>query len=156
MGVTEKDLQEATQAVLQGMIQFAPESVVINDWTVLDTSISMSPFVIIENSDDFVSQQDTFSAQTTYTLRFWLLVALANTDWKTASDNFRDVRQAVVDTFNGGGRALGGTMDGINVRRIMQLTPIGQLFPPDIDPDITPNATPDYVTQYLGLEVEIF
>lgn len=155
MSITEKQLQEGAQATLQGLDEIAPESVVINDWDVLDRPMVMSPFVIIENSNDFASTQDTLSPETTYTLRFWLLVGLANSDWKTASDTFRDVRQEIVDAFNGGGRSL-GALDGVNARRLVSLTPIGQLYPPDIDPEMVPNATPDYIAQYLGLEVELF
>lgn len=155
MSVTELQLQEGVQQVLRDMDVLAPQSIVINDWSVLDNSLAMSPYVIIENSDTFASVQDTVSPVTTYVLRLWLLVALANTDWKTASDSFRDIRQMIVDMFNSGGRALGG-IDSINVRRVVELTPIGQLYPPDIDPELVPQATPDYIAQYIGLEVELF
>jgi hypothetical protein len=157
MSVTEKQLQEGAQSVLQAISDFAPESIVINDWDVLNRPLAMSPFVIIENSDDFVSTQDVPSEETTYTLRFWLLVALANSNWKDASDAFRDIRQVVVDAFNEGGRSLNITStNGINARRLVGITPIGQLYAPDIDPELTPSATPDYIAQYLGLEVDLF
>jgi len=155
MAATELQLQEGAQTVLQGIEGLQPISVVVNDWSILDRPMVDAPFVLIVNADDFNSTQVTVTATTGYTLRLWLIVALANADWKAAYDEFRDYRQQIIDKFNeeGTNRSLGG-LDGVNVTRIFSISDIGYIYPPNVDPDNQPDTIPDYVAQFIGLEIE--
>jgi len=154
MAVSEQTIQEAIQDTIQALAAFADDSVVINDWTILDGSLSGSPFVIIVNADEFDSTQDNSAGADNFTIKLWLIESLSNTSWKDAYDNFRDHRQAIITAMKDGARSPGGA--GVDVRRVRSDGPIGFIYPVGIDPEHQPDALPDYVAQYIALEVEEF
>ena len=157
MAVSEKTIQEAFQTILQALSIFEDNDVVINDWSVLDISTDNAPYVIIENSDDWSSRRDNVTATDDWRIPFTLAVKLGAETWKTALDNFRDARQAILDTMNADGTARSaGGQAGVDIQVIRPDGPKGYIYSPDVDPEQQPYATPLFVSQRMILEVKEF
>jgi hypothetical protein len=157
MTATELQLQQGLQAVVQGLDEFDDRDVVINDWAVLDRPVSEAPFLVFINADEFDSRQVTMTATTGYTVKAWLIVYLGGREWEDAYNEFRDVRQAIIDKFNAVGTArTAGGIDGVNVPRIYNLSEIGFIYAQGQDPELTPDALPEYLAQMIAFEVEQF
>jgi len=155
MAVTEQTLQEAFRDAFRALNRFEDLDVTINDWSVLDIATVNAPYIIIENSDDWESLQQTTTTTNNYRLPFTLFVKLAADNWKTALDNFRDVRQAVIDACADTGRSAFGNA-GVQVTRLRPEGPMGYVYPNDIDPEQVPYATPLFLSQRIIAEVNEF
>jgi len=155
MAVSELTIQEAFQSALQALSRFEDSDVVINSWEVLDQSTDNAPYVIIENSDDWDSLQETVTVTNNYRLPFTLVVKLAADTWTIAMNNFRDTRQAIIDAFTGSGRSAFGQA-GVYVQRIRPDGPIGYIYSPDVDPEQQPYATPLFVSQRIIADIVQF
>lgn len=155
MTATELQLQEAIQDVIQELDYFEDEDVTINDWSVLDWPLVQSPYFVIITADNFDSLQDVITASTSYDIKAMLIVGLADKDWHDAYNEFRDIRQDIIDKFNavGTARSAGG-IEGVNIRNIRNLSDVGFIYPQGVDPELSPDATPDYLIQMFGFVVE--
>jgi hypothetical protein len=144
--MTEKAIQEGLQDVFQGMDEFANEDVVINDYSPFDLSTANAPYIIIENSDEFESTQDSFAEVTTWNIP-WVLVERF-TDWNETQANFRTRRQAIIDKFNseGNSRSAGGVA-GVNIRTIRTVTPILEWYSPDVAENQRGETFPVFIFQ---------
>lgn len=73
---------------------FETNDVVINDWSILDGPSENSPYILIENSDQF----DTDNLQTEGTILwripFWIINRFV--DWKTSLSSFQSYRDSVL------------------------------------------------------------
>src|SRR3990172_3587395 len=155
MAVSEQTIQEAFQSALQALSRFEDSDIVINNFEVLAQSPDTAPYVIIENSDDWESLQETVTVTNNSRLPFTLVVKLAADTWTVAMNNFRDTRQAIKDAFTGSGRSAFG-QDGVYVQRIRPDGPIGYIYSPDVDPDQQPYATPLFVSQRIIADIVQF
>ena len=153
--MTEKLVQEGIQAVIRAMDEFGNADVRINDWDFLDGPISDAPYVMIENSDDFDSKQDTTSANTVWQIPVNLLERYV--DWKQSMTDFRDRRQALIDKFNevGSARAANG-LASTTTDRIYPESPIGFRFLEYLDPELRDEQEPVFIEQRLLFQVEEF
>jgi len=128
MAQTEKAAQEGLQTLIQAMPEFLNASVTINDWSVLDGSAQASPFVIIENSDDFDARQQTVSPETDWYIPCWLVVTF--TDWKPTLDILRDMRQALIGMLNTDANRALSIPEGMIMNRIRSAIPITPMYDP--------------------------
>ena len=144
--MTEKAIQEGLQDVFQGMDEFANEDVVINDYSPFDLSSANAPYIIIENSDEFESTQDSYAEVTTWNIP-WVLVERF-TNWNETQGNFRKRRQAIIDKFNSGGnaRSAGGVV-GVNIKIIRTVTPILEWYAPDVADNQRGETFPAFIFQ---------
>ncbi len=150
--MSEKAIQEAMQDAFQAMAAFGDADVVINDWTILDQSSLNGPYVIIENSDEWGSTQDTSQEINLWHIPFILIERFI--EWSTTLDAFRDSRQAIVDAVNAGTfRSAGGT-SGVNIRNIRPGGDIDYLYDQYIEPGMQANMLPVFVVQTIIAEVE--
>lgn len=123
--MSESSIQTAIQTILRATSQLADASVVINDWSILDDAFTGSPWAVIQNADDFDAPQE-INTNVTWSERVTLMQAF--TDWSTALNAFRDLRQAVIDQVNSTtGRSLGG-MSGMQVRTIRAGSPVRPFY----------------------------
>jgi len=148
---TELQIQNGMKASILGITKyFDAGTAVINEDTFLDESIYRMPAVNILNSDEFISRQDTTTATGSYSTIVLLYIEF--TDWKTSQNQFRDVRQAIIDEFNtvGTARSAGG-LDGVTINQISSGGPIIGISWNDND-----QTLPVYLMQPLVFEVELF
>jgi hypothetical protein len=155
--MTEKAVMEGIQDTIQSISNFASSDVVINDWTVLDASGQNAPYVIIENSDIWSSMQGTLEEVNRWEIIVNLIYYLADTDWTTGMNGFRDTRQAILDAFNavGTGRSAGG-LEATDIERIRAETPITYMYPDGVDPEFEPDAMPIFAAQSMVFEAMEF
>lgn len=151
--MSEKQLQEGIRDVIRAMDGFANADVVINDYGVFDLSSQKAPYIIIENSDDFVSTQDGYGAVTVWSPKLCLIVRFDK--WKTTQDEFRDYRQALLDEFNGHGnaRSAGGVED-LNIKVLRTSSPILEWYSPDLEENQQPGTFPVFLIQFFTFEAE--
>lgn len=93
--MSESSLTTALQKELQTLTSvFSSTDVVINDWSILDGPSENSPYILIENSDQF----DTNNLQTDGTILwripFWIINRFI--DWKTSLPSFQSYRDSVL------------------------------------------------------------
>lgn len=94
--MSESAAQTAIQTALQALSDFADADVVINDWSVLDQSKAHAPYVIIETADAF--EGGAVTGATRWEIVLNLFVSFD--DWTQAKNDFRDVRQAIIDAVD--------------------------------------------------------
>lgn len=152
---TEKQIQEAVQTALLSMSEFDAGDVTINDFDVMDKAADNAPYAIIMNSENFDSRQDTKTVTGTWNVQIRLVVKLAELTWKTALDNFRDARQAIVDKIAGSVRS-GNTLPGLDIKRVYAGGGLNFIYDGYVDAETLANATPAFVSQDLILESELF
>jgi len=150
--MSELSIQNAIKTMLQGMSEFADGDVVINDWSILDDPNANAPYALIETADDFVSNQNSFTPETTWHIRLTLVERFE--DWETTYNNLRTRRQAVIDEFNevGGNRSPGG--GAVVCTSIRNGSAILPLFNPNIPQPQRANSDPIFISQLILLEVE--
>lgn len=148
--MSEYTIQQGIQTFIQSMSEFADADVVINDWSLLDQSTTLAPYVIIENSDDFKTMWRTKSAEASWNIPITLLEAFS--DWKTTLDNFRTRRQAILDAFD----TSPGAVPGLTVDTIRNDGAIGQVYAAYMTPEQAANALPVFLSQRIILEAQEF
>ena len=158
MAVSEQTIQEAIQDALQAMSEFSDSDITINSWTFLDNSTQAGPFVVIENSDNFVSRQQTVTAINNFEIPFTLFDAVDAVNDATTLNSFRDHRQAILDACNteGGTVRTAGGLAGIMITEIRNDGPITPWFDPTIPTEQLPWASPLYLYQRMLLSCEEF
>lgn len=152
--MSEATIQSGLQTAIQAMSEFASADVVINDWGILDQSTGNAPYVLIENSDDFSSEQDTQEPVTVWSIPITLIEAF--TDWETSLNNLRTRRQAIIDKINSSDIRTAGGLEATNIRRIYNdgpITPVEERGMSDIEREY---AVPVFLTQRIILEAEEF
>lgn len=152
----EKTAQEFLQSWFQDMGDFEWDSVVINDYSIFDSSKANGAFLIIENSDTFISRQETASAQTQWDIPVIIVQPYSfseNSDQSTF-DDFRDARQAIINKANDrtGNRTVG---DGAHIVDIRSGTPVINWYAAGSDPG-TPGTFPIYLIQQIIMALETF
>ena len=147
---TEKQIQEGVQnALLEITDYFGVGDVTINDQSFLDAPSHNNNYIAILNSDDVAADQGNISQRGSF--RMPLFLACPYFRQTESENNFRDVRQAIVNKFNGVGKAVtAGGLEGIQAKRI------------DTDPkayitaDDDPEAVSVMIIQTLYLVFEHF
>jgi len=136
------------------MSELKSNSVVINDWSVLDSPVSNAPYVIISISQDFTAVQDTMSPVTTWNIN--VLVVVPFVDWTTSLKSIGDIRQAMIDAMNeiGTNRSAGG-YDDVNIVTIRNLTGVVPDYPPYTKDEDVGNVLPLNLTQPLNFETKV-
>lgn len=149
MTITEKQLQEGIQAIIQALPEFGTDSVTINDDVYLDGSLNQSPFVNILNSDTLASMDGVeapFTPSDTYEIP--VIVYVAFVDWKATGNEFRDIRQAIVTGFKTAAARSCNGLAGVQIRTIRAEGPVtGVTYSEQQGPVI-----PVYLTQSLIFE----
>ena len=74
--MSEVTIQAAVQDTLQAMAAFAAADIVINDWSILDSSTFAAPYVIIRTADSVTSRQDTMTPNTRWQIPVTLFEAV--------------------------------------------------------------------------------
>lgn len=154
----EADLMSGLQGVLQGMAEFSAPDVVVNNWTVLDQAgaAADAPFAILMTADSFESRMDTAVSQDTWQLPVRFYVAFD--DWASALTAYRNLRDAVLATFNDpatNARSLGG-IEGVSVNVIRADGPVTPYYLVYTPSDQVPEATPSWLYQDVVFELETF
>lgn len=152
--MSEYTIQQGIQTAIQAMTEFADTDVFINNWDWLDQSSANAPYVNIENSDDFTSDQVTQSANTVWNIPVNLIEAFS--DWDTTLNNFRTRRQAIIDKINSGTVRTAGGLAATNVRRVRNDGSIYYIYDKNIPDDQLRDALPSFIGQRLILETEEF
>lgn len=155
---TQKTIQEAIQDGLQAMTDFDDADVTINDWDVLDQGIGASPYCIIQNADDWASEQQTMTATGTWNIPVDLVVKVDIQTWSTALNAFRDTLDNIITAVNsttGTIRSAGNTA-GVDIKRVRPAGGIGYIYDRYIPPEQQNEATPAFVYQTLIFETELF
>lgn len=147
---TEKAMQEGVQtALLEITDYFGVGDVTINDMSFLDSPSFNNNYVAILNSDDVAAEQGNISQRGSF--RMPLYLACPYDREKESENNFRDVRQAIVDKFNEVGTAVtAGGLEGVRVDRI-ETDPRAY-----ITADDDPEAVSVMIVQNLYLVFELF
>lgn len=155
MAYTEKQIQEGLQVILRSMEVFDDPCVVINDWRLLDQSNQDAPYAIIVTADTFDSRQDTRTATNNYDVP--IVIAVRFSEWSTSLNELRDVRQAILDTFNTTGTSrAAGLSEGITIDRIYSASPITPYYDKFLSSEQQAVSDPVFVTQEIILEVRQF
>lgn len=144
--MSEKQLQESLQTSLRTLTGWNAVKVVINDWRILDGSVTGAPYAIIETADGFSSNQLAMIPVINWQIPVTLFVAFK--DWGEAYNRFRDLRQAVIDEI----AASGDFANQYLVNTIRNDGLIGEWIDPYQNADANP--MPIYVMQRLILEIE--
>jgi hypothetical protein len=153
--MSEQTVMEGIQTVIRALSEFSNSDVTINDWDVLDAAGANAPYFIIENSDTWNSIQGAPTAESNWEIVGNLIYYLADTDWVTGMNGFRDARQAIINAFNAAGNARSaGGLEATNIERIRAETPITYIFPHGIDPEFDTEAVPVFAAQSMVFEVE--
>lgn len=152
--MSEKTLQEGIQESIQAMTEFGNADVIINDWSFIDQPRENAPVVLIEDSDTFLSRQDSQTANERWDIPINLFEAFQQYDggWKPTLDNFRDRRQAIVEKIRGTIRSPGGGSVTIDViRNDSSITPYYDAY---VTEENIAEAIPIYIYQRIILECE--
>lgn len=151
--MSEKALQEGIQDAIQAMTEFAAADVVINDWSLLDQSRENAPYVLIEDSDSFVSRQDSQTSTDRWDIPINLFEAFQQNagGWKPTLDNLRDRRQAIVDKMRDAFRSPEGSTTIDVIRNDSAIIPYYDQYLTEAN---MPEAIPVYIYQRIILECE--
>ena len=152
--MSEANIQSGIKTALQAMTEFEDADIVVNDWGILDQSSLSAPYVIIEDADDFTSDQDTETPKNLWSMPITLIERF--TDWTTTLNNLRTRRQAIIDKINSGTVRSAGGLAGTNLRRVRNDGPIGRIYPAYIPEGQAQDALPAFLSQRIILEVEAF
>ncbi len=148
---TELQLQTGIRETLLEIDEyFDKETVRINDSTYLDQSIHNMPGFEIITADDFTSRQDAPTATGQWLIIGMLYIGFKN--WDSSYNEFRDVRQAIIDKFNEVGTSRSAALNGTTINEIRNGSPIEPLV---YDPQDT-QGTPVYLRQVILFDVELF
>jgi len=150
--MTEKAIVEGLQDVLQAMSEFDNDEVLINDFAVLDQTMSGGRRVIFETSDDFRSLQNTSTPNTFWSIKLWLVEVFDG--WETTLNAIRDGRQAIIDQINSDDHRSANGIEATTVNELRSQTPILPWFDPFLDPELYQEAEPLYLYQIFILETE--
>lgn len=143
---------EGLQGAAQELAILSDADVVINDFSVFDQWVGLSPYLIIGSSDQFEARRDSSAAQTTWTIGATLIEQFV--DWKTSLDNLRDHRQLIINKWNADDHRTAGGLSGVDVRVIRSETPILPWFYPY--QENTQETFPVFLYQDWGIDVEEF
>ncbi|RJX17541.1 MAG: hypothetical protein C4575_12930 [Desulforudis sp.] len=152
--MSEYAIQLGIQAAIQAMSEFTDADVVINDWSFLDKSSANAPYVLIEDSDDFDSEQNTQEPETVWNIPINLIEAFS--DWDTTLNNFRTRRQAILDKINSDTVRTAGGLEATNVRRVRNDGKIYHIYDKNISDEELRQASPSFIGQRIILETEEF
>lgn len=153
---SEQEIQEGIQASVREIdTYFQRDSVVINDWTILDRPVSEGSFFNIMTASTFRSRKDTAAEQEFWDIPGMLVVPFV--DWNETMILFRDVRQAILDKFNevGTSRSAGG-LEGCTITEIRSGGPVTPAYLAYTDPANRADELPQYLTQLMTFAVETF
>lgn len=144
--MSEAALQLSLKATLESLPLENKLTVVINDWHILDGSLTNAPYALIETADSFSVQQDRMIPVINWQIPVTLFVKFD--DWGSTYNELRDIRQAVLDEI--ADNAEFATCYLVNTVR--SDTQIGEWYDPH--QSIDANALPVFVTQRLVLDIE--
>ena len=154
--MSELGVAEGIQSVVQDVSDyFIADSVVINDWSILDREVSQGPFLNIITADDFRNRQPTVTPIANWTIPALLVVPFV--DWNESMNNFRTYRQAILDKFNEVGTAR--SADGLTATTIDEIRNGGPVTPVTLaytDPANRADETPQYLSQLILFSCEEF
>lgn len=153
MTLTEKQIQEGIQSVIQDLEKFPHSAVVINDYSAFDGLLGEDYMVIIENSDNFTAMQPGAVPNNNFTIPVTLLIRFLGTDKETL-DALRDRREEIKATFNDltGNRTLGS---GCHIAGINSTSGVLPWFAEGVDPNDR-GTFPLFIFQDIAFEVEQF
>ena len=150
--MSEQAIQLGIQAALQAMPEFEDADVVINDWSPLDNYVGKSPYVIIENADNFTARQDTHVPNTIWEEKATLIEPFS--EWKKTLDNLRTRRQAIIDKINTAPVRSAGGLQSVTIDEIRASTNITAYLDPYTPNEMLQEAMPIYLMQTLILVCE--
>lgn len=150
--MSEKNIMEGIQKVIQALPEFDQTDVTINDWSILDGARSRSPFLVLYLSDDFDSRQDATTPVTDWNIKGDLYEPFL--DWEESMNSFRDKRQAIIDKLNLDDNRSAGGLDAVTIDRIRSGESIQYLFPFFLDPEQLRDSLPEYIKQTLIFEAQ--
>lgn len=150
--MSERAIVEKIQEVIQGLPEFEAADVVINDWRIFDRPNIEAPYVLLETSDDFDSQQIVRTPEQIWGIPITLVENFI--DWQETYDNFMNRRQAIIDAFNGTNDARSAS--GLNIYRIRNEGAITPFYDKMIPADLQPEALPVFIMQRIILEAKEF
>jgi len=150
--MSEQTIQEGIQDIIQGMSEFDDDEVLINDFSMFDESVSGGRRVVIETSDDFVARRDTRDPVTKWQIKVWLVEVFDG--WDTTLINFRNGRQAIIDTMDTDDNRSADGLEGITIDEIRSQTPVLPWFDPYLTPDELVEAEPIYLYQIMIMDAE--
>lgn len=154
MAISEKTLQEAIRDKLLSLDRLEGRTVVINDWDALRAATrDDAPMAIIDNADEFESRQDSFTVTNNFVVKITLVVGY-ETD-KVSHDEFRDLRQDVIDAFTDSERSAGG-LSGVDLARIASGSPVDYIYDQYIREEDFNTVDPAYIFQTLLFYFEQF
>lgn len=151
---TEKQLQEAIQACILTIDSYSAGDVVINDWTIFDQQVALSPYVIIGNCSSPIINYSAESHQ--WRIPIILAVSFKKT-WKETEDAIRDERQNIVTLFETDPyRGLNVSSDdtAIDIRELVAQTDFLPWYDPALSSDQTKDATPLFLFQEMQMTLE--
>jgi len=151
MTVSEATIHSGVQDAIQALSEFASASVIVNDYSVYDDPVSNAPYVLIENSDEFETRQDTSVQTTAWSIKLTLIEAF--TDWTTTLNSFRTNRQALIDMVTGNTWAF-GTSEGFDTTSLSSAGPIIPFY--DSYEDEPAESLPTFIQQEMTLSTEEF
>jgi len=151
--MSELAIIQNLQDVIQALAEFDEADVVINDYGVLDQSLSLAPYVIFETSDDFDISNVGPSMLGVWSIPAVLVVKFDG--WDNAQNDLLSMRQKIIDAM-GGGSAASASTDGLLVRRIYSGSPLQPLYASTMSEEQARAAGPVYLTQRIIFECEEF
>ena len=153
--MSELILQQAIQAKIQAMSEFADADVRINDWSALGESNENAPYVIIETADSFSSRQDSLTPNNKWDEKVTLVEKFV--DWPTTLNNLQTRRQALIDQFNtvGSARSANG-QPGVTADEIRSDGPITPVYPAYLTDEQIAEALPIFLEQRMIFAFEEF
>ena len=152
----ETPIQTAVQTTIRDITGFKAARVTINDWGPYDiTANEDNALVVIQNADNWKSEQHTVTQSNKWEVKLDLLVPTQRTDEDT-HNLFRNKRDLLIAKFNevGTARSPGGVSVTATVIRNE-----GSIFPyydTYIAADDLLQAIPIYWGQTIVMEVETF
>lgn len=150
--MSELEIAEGLQTLLQTVTGFSFGDVVINDESLYDGAAVNCPYAIIYTASIFEVTPAPGRNIERYTIPIMLIEEF--TDWKETYDNLRTHRQAITDTvFANTGWAANG-LEGVMVSRVFNLAGIESVIPVDSEPAGV--VHPVFLQQSIGVEVEVF
>lgn len=154
--MSELGVAEGIQTVVRYVDDvFQRDSVVINDWSILDREVSEGPFFNIMTANEFRNTQPTVTPIANWTIPALLIVPFV--DWNETMNNFRDYRQAILDKFNEVGTAR--SADGRTATTVDEIRSGGPVTPVTLtytDPANRADETPQYLSQLILFTCEEF
>lgn len=152
--MSEKAIAAGVRAAIQSLAEFEDVDVVENDYSILDQSLQNAPYTIIGTSDEFISEQDVETPETSWELPLTLVEVFV--DWPTTLGNIRDRRQAIIDKINSDDARSAGGLEAVSINEIRSAGPLLPTYPPWLDRDLEPASDPIYIMAPMILVCEEF